>query len=48
MTHLRILATDKPMAEKTRGPILPMREEDRVFWDWIASRRPLCHGFGKR
>lgn len=48
MTYLRILATTNPIAAETRGPIHPMRDEDRIFWDWREARRPQCEGFGKR
>ncbi len=48
MTYLRFITNDKPMAAETRGPLLPMREEDKVFWDWRALRTPECEGFGKR
>ena len=37
----------RPMTSWLRGPILPMRREDQIFWQWREAQKPRPEWYGK-
>jgi hypothetical protein len=47
-TGLNVFRTAKPVTSHCRGPLHPMTEADKHFWEWREGKKPRAEWYGKK